>query len=195
MKALVNAKLIKANEDELNTGKLLKTADGNVIELEQVKNDILANKSYENFYFSKDKKLLLLLLQSNFSENKKASEDNLFEEFSNMEANPTKSASVVVDIQDIEKKNAEYISSVLNVVSKYKELGHKIYVGGQPRVLDAYYQSTQKNLAKLTIITILVIAIALIVLFKRLRPYDSLSSGVVRYSFFFCSYGYFRCKK
>ena len=55
----------------------------------------------------------------------------------------------------------------MDVVNAYKEKGHKIYVAGQPRVLNEYYESTNENLSKLTLLTILIIAFALIYLFRR----------------------------
>ena len=85
----------------------------------------------------------MLLLQSDFNDKEQERAD-LFSEFDDLDAQKVSDNST----QDIEKKNAAYNADIDEVIARYATNDFKVYVTGQPRILNAYFISTNKNLKK-----------------------------------------------
>ena len=170
--SLVNAKTISGDKNLIEVSYLIKDSS------EKIEERIMTEDSFKNFYYSSDKKLLMLLLQSDFNDKEQERAD-LFSEFDDLDAQKVSDNST----QDIEKKNAAYNADIDEVIARYATNDFKVYVTGQPRILNAYFISTNKNLKNLSLWTIAIIAGALLLLFRRMSgiliPFANVTFAII----------------
>ena len=103
IESLENAKVISGDSETVSVDDLYTSLPKNNKDMESLLRRIKSEKSFNNFYYSKDHKFLTLLLQSDFTEKTKSSSDDMFDAFDSMdETNSTAKDEAV--IKNIEKK-------------------------------------------------------------------------------------------
>lgn len=182
VKSLINARSTIGRDDELIVEDLLENWPKSEGELANIKRLALANPLYKNILLSEDGKFTTITVEVNShsmlgienetSINGEGDEDafSAFEDeddlaFSEESASETSKQEKQKLITD--EEITELIETLLTIVDKHRGPKLPIYLGGSPVLDNAIKNSMQKDMGNFMVLSILVIAIFLFILFRR----------------------------
>ncbi|NOY71202.1 MAG: MMPL family transporter [Gammaproteobacteria bacterium] len=165
--SLINARDTRGEEDSLIVEDLFKKLPENSEEMAERKSLALGSKLFKNLFISDDGKFTVILIRTNAHAVENTDDENLLEGFEEETTKKMDSPQVLTDTQ-----NSTMVSKIHEIIAKYKSDDFKIYAAGTPVVVDRIKRAMQHDMQKFTNLSILIIAIVLFMLFRRI-------SGVV----------------
>ena len=148
--SLINARNTRGEGDELIVEGLLEKWPKNEQELAAVKKRAMENPAYKNLLLSEDGKFTTIIIRT--------------DAFS--------SIGIKGDVPEKRKfltdaENSEVVAAVTEVVEEYNSPDFPIQIAGSPVVADILKRSMMKDMRKFIAISLVVIAVVLFALFRR----------------------------
>jgi len=161
--SLVNVRNTRGEGNKLIVEDLLKSFPKTNKDVQKIKNIVMHNEFYRNLLISADGKMTGIIIETKaFLDEDNNNIDDMLSEFDEEDN---------LNIQKIplsDEQNAQIVSKMKEIVTKYNSDDFKIYYAGSPSVLDALKKMMKMDMQKFTKITILIVLIFLFIIFKRL---------------------------
>lgn len=179
VKSLINARSTIGKEDELIVEDLFENWPETKGELAEIKQRALANPLYKNTLISEDGKLTTITIELNSYSSSgvkaeisiKNRNDDIFSDFE--DANGFSAESVAGTTEDekrefvTDEEKTELIEKLLVIINKHRGPKFPIYLAGSPVLDNTLKVNLQKDMGKFMVLSVLVIAIFLFILFRR----------------------------
>jgi hypothetical protein len=159
--SLVNARNTRGVKDRLIVEDLLESFPRNDRDLASLKARVMANPIYRNMLISEDGTFTTVVIKTNSYSSIGASDDALggFDD----EAAPSVKRQYFTDAE-----NSEVVRAVREIAARYDGPGFALSIAGSPVVTNDVKQAMMKDMPKFMAMALLVIAVVLYVLFRRL---------------------------
>jgi len=164
--SLINIRDTRGEEDVLYVDGLLHDWQNKEIDYAALKQRVLGNDFYLNSIISEDGGLVAIVIETDASVPISDDRDDLldaFEDDSNMEEKPSQKVRYFS-----EKDNRKVIDAIDSVVKRYQDPEFSISLTGRPIVVNTFNVALRKDTRFLLIIASIMVAIFLILLFRRL---------------------------
>ncbi len=165
--SLINARSTRGEGDVLLVDDLFKDWPEKPVDLENIKTFVLNNPVYVNDYSSEDGRVTAIIVESEaiISE---ISDDDIIDGFEDEDdSSQTKQPGTTHYIS--EKENKEVVEAVNRIVEKYNsDPDFSIALAGGPVIEEVYNRITQEDMMFFTVIMLLIVALFLAVLFRRI---------------------------
>ena len=146
--SLINARSTKGKEGELIVEELLEDLPETESEVEELREYVLSHPLYRNLMISEDGRHTAIVIKT--------------ETYSQMETEDEE----LVPLTD--EENSEIIASVQETIQKYRQDDFIVYLAGSPVVTDMLKKAMRTDMVRFTGLAILVIALLLLLLFRRI---------------------------
>ena len=159
VRSLINARVTRGEADELIVEDLLEDWPENPEDWERLRNYVTGNPLYENLLISRDGRLATVSIET--VAYSVSDEFNYEEGF----------ADDLVDEQAdflSGAENTEVVVAVREIARRFDAEGFRIQVSGQPALQSDLVEAIQTNMARFVALMILIIALLLFVLFRRI---------------------------
>ncbi len=151
--SLVNARNTRAEGDELIVEDLLEHWPQNERELAAVKKRAMENPAYKNLLLSEDGKFTTIIIRTDAYSSIGIKEDA---------SGGFEKRKFLTDAE-----NSEVVAAVSEIVEKYNSPDFPIQIAGSPVVADILKRAMMKDMRRFIVISLVVIAIVLFALFRR----------------------------
>ncbi|MDG2334490.1 MAG: MMPL family transporter [Myxococcota bacterium] len=159
VRSLINARVTRGEADELIVEDLLEDWPEKPEEWETLRNYVTGNPLYENLLVSRDGRLAIVSIETVAY--------SLGDEFNYEEG----FADDLVDEQAdflSGAENTEVVAAVRELARRFDTEGFRVQVSGQPALQSDLAEAIQTNMARFVALMILIIALLLFVLFRRI---------------------------
>jgi predicted RND superfamily exporter protein len=160
----VNARETRGEADELIVGELLEDWPESEAELREIERRVRANPLYRDNLVSGDGRLTTILIEtetwSRLSEQTQELEG--FDEAAAGSAAPEAAPQFLTG-----EENAAIVGALLEVVERHRADDFRIWVAGSPVMVDQLQQTMRRDMSRFTGLSVLVIALLLAALFRR----------------------------
>ncbi|HEY9080407.1 efflux RND transporter permease subunit [Magnetovibrio sp.] len=167
--SLINARNTFGHEDELIVEDLFETWPTDAAGYAEKRTRALANPLFENLLLSEDQKITTIVIRTNAFSSQGVTQDDALGGFEDLDA-PTGQPAERVYLTD--EENTELVNAVTRIANSYDAPDFKVHVAGSPVIVDVLKKSMQTNLKRFLLLAIGVIAVILLLMFRRV-------SGVV----------------
>lgn len=159
--SLVNARNTRGEKDRLIVEDLLKDFPGNARDLAALKARVLAHPLYRNLMINEDGTFTTIVIKTNSFSSAGAPMDAL-DGFDDAAATPAKRQYLT------DAENSAVVLAVRGIAAKYDAPDFRIHIAGSPVVTDDLKKSMMRDMRKFMVLALLVIAVTLYALFRRL---------------------------
>ena len=175
VRSLVNVTSMRGEEGELIIEELMEDWPETEEEIAQLRKRVLDNKFYRNFLVSEDGLYTAVMIRSNaFAES--IQEETLdamleggFEEEEQQPSGTSDSEAPEEPLQRLsEEQNTEFVGAIKQVAANHRTLDFPIDLGGSPVMVSDLKQKMFEEMPKFVISSILMIALLLSLLFRRI---------------------------
>lgn len=158
--SMVNARNTRGEKDRLIVEDLLENFPKDAKELAALKARVLASPLYRNLMINEAGTLTTIVLKTNSFSSAGAPEDALagFEE----------SAQAAKRQYLTDQENSEVVSTVRSIAARYDAPDFRTFIAGSPVVTDDLKKSMMRDMRKFMAMALLVIAVTLYALFRRI---------------------------
>ncbi|MCB1615040.1 MAG: MMPL family transporter [Pseudomonadales bacterium] len=167
IKSIINARDTFGRENELVVQDLFEDWPDTSEKLEAIKQRALSNPNYINNFISKDGKIATILIENDAYSSIGQAFDPLAELDSRFDAVDDESEDSYPPFLSGEE-NTEIVLAVEAILEKHRQQGLKIQVAGTPLMVYLLMDILGKDMTKFTGLSIIVIALFLFLLFRRL---------------------------
>jgi predicted RND superfamily exporter protein len=163
--SLINARNTRGEADKLIVEDLLENLPQNKQELKTLEQQALAKPLYRNLLLSENGHVTTIIVRTNAFAGTTASDDVLsgfdtgFEEEAAAEDTPQQFLT--------DEQNSEVVQAIQFIVDNYSAKDFPISVAGSPVLVDSLKRSMQKDMRKFTVLAIGIIALILLLIFRR----------------------------
>ncbi len=161
--SLVNVRNTRGEGDQLLVEDLLETFPTTQEEVDKIKDIAMKSEFYKNLILSEDGKMTGIMIETQaFVSDDNKSVDDMFNEFDDAPAKEITKTPLS------DEQNAQIVAKVKEIVAKYNSDDFKIHYAGSPMVMDALKSMMKADMQKFTRLTILIILVFLLVIFRRI---------------------------
>ena len=164
--SLINARHTHTNEDELIVEELLGTWPSLPIDLLKLKQQVLNNPFYLNNIISKDGRVAAVIIETVATVSESLGEEQILAEFEKNNSESPHSSTPTHYLS--EKENLKVVEAVNRVSNRYQSNNFRLTVSGGPVVVDAFNQTTLKDMRLFIVLSLLAAAVFLWLLFRRM---------------------------
>ena len=174
VRSLVNVTSMRGEEGELIIEELMEDWPETEEEIAQLRKRVLDNKFYRNFLVSEDGLYTAVMIRSNaFAESiQEEALDAMLEGGFEEEEQPSgtsASESLEEPLQRLsDEQNTEFVGAIKQVAANHRTLDFPIDLGGSPVMVSDLKQKMFEEMPKFVISSILMIALLLSLLFRRI---------------------------
>jgi len=167
--SLVNARSTRGEGDTLVVDELLKDWPEKPIDLTSLKEYVLNNPVYLNDYISEDGRIAAFIVKPIASVIKSDDMDmmNDFEDEIPVAEENSKNKSVKQHFLS-KKENKEVVEAIYEIANRFRAPDFKISLAGGPISEEVFDSQTKNNMRRFTIIMLIVVALFLFLLFRKI---------------------------
>ena len=170
LNSLINARNTHGEGDQLIVEDLFEEIPQSPDAMKIKKAFALNSTLYKNFILSEDASFTTIMIRSSAFATEEKTNVDLESGFDDTEIEKSTSTNA----QETEKafltdaQNSEIVNKIRNIMKKYHSDDFQIYAAGSPVVVDAIKRAMQHDMQKFIKLALLVIAIVLFILFRRI---------------------------
>ncbi len=174
VRSLVNVTSMRGEEGELIIEELMEDWPETEEEIAQLRKRVLDNKFYRNFLVSEDGLYTAVMIRSNaFAESiQEEALDAMLEGGFEEEEQPSGTSDSEVPEEPLQRlsdeQNTEFVGAIKQVAANHRTLDFPIDLGGSPVMVSDLKQKMFEEMPKFVISSILMIALLLSLLFRRI---------------------------
>ncbi|MBW1642686.1 MAG: MMPL family transporter, partial [Deltaproteobacteria bacterium] len=161
--SMINARNTRGEGDTLIVEDLLEKMPVSEQEMADLRKRVLSNQMYKNLMISEDGKMTAIVIKTNSYSSEGEAED----EFGGFETREEQSASDKSSYFS-DKENSKVVMAVKQVMKKYETPDFQLYLAGSPAVTHFLKRSMMKDVRKFMGLAVLVIALLLFIMFRKL---------------------------
>lgn len=163
--SLINARNTHGYEDQLIVEDLFEEIPQSLEEMQIKKSFALNSSLFKNFVLSEDGSFTTIMIRSSAFASEDISTENMEAGFEDTAPNTNNKIekNFLTDVQ-----NSQIVNKVREIIAKYQSENFQIYAAGSPVVVDAIKRAMQHDMQKFIKLALLIIAIVLFLLFRRI---------------------------
>ncbi len=171
IKSLVNVRRVLGTDQSLIVEDLMERWKQGKMSMDELKQEVLRNKLYLNMFLDKEGQFTSIRIKIDYYITETDMVD-ILADFDDLDAADTKNSASNYSPKEVgDKEVKEMINIIQNILPRYHSENFKIHLTGSPIILDVFKSSLKSNAMRSIRLTLLIISVLLIVMFRRVTGF------------------------